>query len=62
MNTRTSLTRIAIYMGASMGFLGADQAAVIVIVPANREPTLVGHQLQLNGITINYRAGRGSPN
>jgi hypothetical protein len=41
--------------------LAPDQAAVIVIAPANIQPKLVGHQLQLNGITINYRAGNTPP-
>jgi len=36
--------------------LAPDQAAVIVMAPANLAPKLVGHQLQLNGVTINYRA------
>jgi hypothetical protein len=36
--------------------LASDQAAVIVITPANLKPKLVGHQLQVNGITINYCA------
>jgi hypothetical protein len=42
--------------GAQKISLAPDQAAVIVIVPANLKPTLVGRQLQLNGIAIDYRA------
>ena len=38
--------------------LAPDQAAVLVIVPANLKASLVGRQLQLNGITIDYRASR----
>ena len=36
--------------------LAADQAAVIVIAPANLKPELVGRRLRLNGITVDYRA------
>ena len=38
--------------------LAPDQAAVLVIVPANLKASLVGRQLQLNGITIDYRVTR----
>lgn len=33
-----------------------DQAAVIVIAPANLKSQLLGHQFQLNGVTVDYRA------
>lgn len=42
--------------GAQKISLDPDQVAVIVIVPANRKAVLVGRQLQLDGITIDYRA------
>jgi hypothetical protein len=38
--------------------LAADQAAVIVIVPAGGEVRLVGRQLQVNGTPVDYRATR----
>ncbi len=44
--------------GAQKISLAPDQAAVIVIVPSQLKPVLVGRQLQLNGITIDYRATR----
>jgi hypothetical protein len=41
--------------------LAADQAAVIVIAPANLKRELVGRRLRLNGITIDYRANPLTP-
>ena len=42
--------------GAQQLSLAPDQVAVIVLAPANRKAALVGRQLQLGGVTINYRA------
>ena len=36
--------------------LAPDQAVVLVIVPTNLKAELVGHQLRLDGVTIDYRA------
>ncbi len=46
--------------GPQKVILAPDQAAVIVIAPANLKAEIFGRQVRLNGITVDYRASQRS--